>query len=362
MSYNEALNGLTYDQAAHDDLPAVQAANVDGRRYQVTKADLSTLNIAPHFRGVSMAYIGTEDHPHLAAINPKFHFDDLDLDRLINVTIAREWSRAEGDPRRGILIMGDKGVGKTQYLRQRLARQGIPCAVISWRPEMDAVDLIYSKTLIGGDVSIEKGVLWLAAEGGYPVVIEEIDVARPAQLVALNEIIDTGTITIPETGEVIHARRGFCVFANCNSSFTEDRHGGFAGTRSQNISVLDRFFKYTMEAPSDEAQAKFVKALYPDVSDEDAGRYGAFMGMLRKAASSDGSGVSVQGSVHRVSLGFSRRNLIDWMDMTGSFAYLADQHISVPKYALGPIYTNVLPANEKATVEHLFDLAFGVTQ
>lgn len=361
MSYNTALKSIVYDEASHADTPTIIAANQEGRQYTVTKADLSQLDIAPHFKGVSMAYLGTEDHPHLTPLDPNYQFDNLELDRLINVTIAREWSRTEQAPRRGILMMGPKGSGKSTYARQRLARQGIPCAAITWRPEMDAVDLIYSKTMVGGDVFFEKGALWLAAEGGYPFFIDEIDAAKPGQLVSLNEIFDTGTIMIPETGEVIHARRGFCVFATCNSTFIEDRTGQYAGTRSQNVSVLDRFFKFYMDHPTDEAEAAFVQALNPDMPAELTKSYGTFMGMVRKASSPDGQGVQVGGSVMRLSLDLSRRNLIDWIEMTHAFGYLEAQHVCVPKYALKSIYTSVLPNAEVATVEHLFDVAFGIT-
>jgi cobaltochelatase CobS len=93
--------------------------------------------------------------------------------------------------------------------------------------------------------------------------------------------------------------------------------------------------------------------------DEDlADKYGKFMGMIRHAASDDGQ--QVRGVQKHLSLDFSRRNLVDWIETTKAFAYLEAQRVCVPKYALGPVFTAGLPADEKATIEHLFDVAFGI--
>jgi len=365
--YNQALRGIVFDPKQHNDptdpMAIANQERANGtRNFGVSIADLGAIGFGTEFAGTQSAvYLGTEGHPHLASCNPRFVFDNPKLDRLITVTINREWDREEHEPRRGILLMGPTGAGKSTYFRERFARQGIPAVEMTWRSEMEAVDAIYTRELIAGDVVLAPAAIQIAARGGYPVIIHEIDNARPGQLIALNEIFDTGTITIPETGEVIHAKRGFAVYATCNSSFIEDRSGNYAGTRSQNVAVLRRFFKCKFEYADLAAEKAFIQKHFPDVKDDVAGQYAQFVTYLRKASDPLGDGLSVSNSKKRLSLEFSRSHLLDWLSLTTSFAYLEQRQISVPKYALEPVYTAGLPDDEIATVEHLFDVAFGIT-
>jgi len=362
MSYNHHLGSLSWDPSSVDADHPVALANQENRGYQVAIGDLGEIGLGSQFTGNQAAcYLGTKDHPHLARCNPRFVFDNLDLDRLITATINREWLRDEHEPRRGILLMGPTGAGKTTYLRERLARQGIPAVEITWRPDMDAVDAIYTRELVGGDIFFTPAAIQLAAKGGYPVIINEIDMARPGQLVALNEIIDTGKIVIPETGETIEARRGFMVFATCNSSFTEDRTGAYAGARSQNVSVLNRFFKFQFGYPNEEQETDFIMSHFPQIPADMAKKYAWFVTMVRAASNPLSSGLRFTTlGIRRVGLEFSRRNLLDWLNLAETFAYLENRQVNVPKYALGPVFTAGLPDDERATVEHLLDIAFDI--
>ncbi|UJJ60440.1 AAA family ATPase [Rhodanobacter denitrificans] len=362
--YNTALNTIMVSDAVlakqQTEFPELYEANaIEKRRYKVATTDLGKLGLAAYAGNGVYVYTGTETHPHLAPLNPDYQFDNVDLDRMITVCLNREWERLPSAPRRGLLIMGPKGTGKSTYLEQRLARQGIPAARMSWGPNMTSADSVYSRTLVGGDIVVEPGSLWQAAEGGYPAIIEEIDLAQPAELAALNDLIDRGRYTIPETGEVIVAKRGFCVFATCNSMFMEDRAGGYAGTRQQNIAVLDRFFKFVMEHASEEKEAEFIAKLYPEMDADVVKGYAKFMAMIHKAADPMSGYADGKGLTHRLSLDFGRRNLIDWLDLTASFEYLEKPGFNVPLYALRPVYTAVLADAEQATVHALYDLVFG---
>ena len=329
-------------------------ANKEGRGYQVGAADLGTHGFPKEFQGTtSVHYIGTEGHPHLARTDPGYQFDNIEMDRLITVALNREWQRKEDDPRRGILLMGPTGSGKTTYIRQRLARQGIPLVEMTWREEMETVDSLYTRELVGGDISIAYAAITQAAIGGYPVLINEIDAGRPGQVMGLNEVIDTGRITIPETGETIEAKRGFQVYATCNSSFLEDLSGSYAGTRTQNASVLNRFFKFEFGYPDEKKEIAFIQKRYPSFAF--ATEAAKFAALMRKASEESGH------DGHQIAVQFSRRTLIDWLDVAGHLGHLKDKGLSPLKYALGPVIAAGRPPEEVASIYHLFNLAFGET-
>lgn len=332
------------------------------RGHGVAIADLGDIGVDPKFAGnQSVCYVGTENHPLLPIINPNFTFDNIDFDRLLTATINREWTRQDHEPRRGILVMGPTGAGKTQYLRERFARQGIPMVNFTWQSDMDATDATYTREVIGSDTVYSDAAFLIAARNGLPVVIDEIDMAKPGQLVALNELFDTGKIVIPQTGETVIAERGFCVFATCNSSFFEDRSGDYAGARSQNKSVHSRFYKFEFGYASEEEEAAFILKQFPGMDENNAKAFAKFVTWVRKANDPMGQGLVAKGATQRISVPFSRRTVIDWLDLAESFSYLKDRMVSVPKYALKPVFTAALPDDERAMTEHLLDVATGIT-
>lgn len=355
MHYNTALDQIVITpqllSVQQQEAPELFEANQEGRAYQVASAQLGDVGMPAYAGTESYVYVGTSKHPHLAPVNAAYDFHDPALDRLLSVSINREWERRITEPRRGVLLMGPAGVGKSTYIVQRHALQGIPVARLTWNPSMCAADAVYTRSVIDGTTVIEPGVLWQAMVGGYPVTIDEIDLAAPGELASLNELIDTGTYVIPESGEIIRARRGFVVHATCNSRFTEDRDGGYAGTRQQNIAVLNRFYKHVMDYPTVEQDIAFIVKMAPDTPLTTAKAYATFVSLVHKAC--DPFGTSTQ----RLSLDMGRRTLLDWLELSDKFSYLAARGETVPLVALGPVYSAILSDQDKASVKELWDIA-----
>ncbi|QRD62752.1 AAA family ATPase (plasmid) [Xanthomonas citri pv. citri] len=320
--------------------------------YRVAMASTDMIGLHALGANETVAGVGTKGHPYLAPVNPYFHFDNPDFDRLFTMAVNREWERDESEPRRGLLVSGDSGTGKTTHIRQRFAYQGIPCIEVTMRPDMEPTDLLYTREIVGGDTIVSYGAGALAAKHGIPMIINEIDAAKPSTLLGLNEFFDSGSIVINETGEVITAKRGFQVFATCNSKFLDDPTDAFTGTRGQNVSVLRRFFSMVYDSPTVQQEQEFIQNLYPDVNADVALKKAQFVVAVRAAGKEP---TQVNGRSVQLSRTFCRSMVIDWLDLEGRFEYLARQGISPARFALGPVLTNLLPDHEKSAVNAIFD-------
>ena len=304
--------------------------------------------------GTCIAYLDVEGHPALAAADPRAGFDDVDLDRLFAFATFREWSRHHCDPRRGILLMGPSGTGKTVFLETRFAQRGIPMYSVTGSPDAILADWIMTKEVVNGTTYWEPGPLLQAMTEGVPFVIQEIDLLNPAQLTSINEIVDKGICLRCDDKSVVRAKRGFMVFGTCNSSFTEDRSGAFRGTRGQNQSVLNRFYKYTVTHATPDQEVEVIQRIHPEIALPLATRMAHLAELTRAAAADEGA----QGG--KLSVPLSRRHLLDWADILKGMAYLRNsgKNIDLATYTLEFVYTGNLPAEERATIDHLFKLAF----
>lgn len=337
-------------------LPAFNKAWNDpdriGKPALVTMGDLGITDLPA--QATCIAYLDVDGHSALDPADPRVKFQDRDLDRIFSFATYREWSRDDYDPRRGLLLMGPSGTGKTVFLRTRFAQRGIPLYSIVGDVETMALDLVQTKEVVNGTTYWEDGPLLKAMREGVPFCIEEIDLMHPGQLAALNEIIEKGRVLLPEDKSMFVAKRGFMVFGTCNSSFTEDRSGSFAGTRRQNTAVLNRFYKHTVRFATVDQEVECILNVRPTFPPELAKSMARFADMTRSAASDNG----FEGK--RMSQGLSRRHLLDWAEMLQGMAYLKNtgEGINIAEYTLNYVYSANLAPEEKATVEHLMSLAF----
>ena len=290
------------------------------------------------------------DHPGNIQINPNHVFDNVDLDRLLGYVINREWSRADHESRRGILLLGPSGTGKTSFLEQRHAQRGIPVYSVTATPDLTASDLLQSREVAGGTTYWEAGVVLRAMQEGIPVIIHEGNLLAPAQLVALNEVIEKGRAILPESGDVVHAKRGFVVHMTGNGRFTEGGVDGFSGTRSQNVSVESRFYVYVMPFATVEQEVEFLAKRFPGLPNDLVKSMAEFAELTRKAHVGEGDAY--------LEIAMDRRRLELWGEMMVAYAPLANQGIDVAPYTLQFNYTASLPPEQAEAVVQLLGTAF----
>jgi hypothetical protein len=114
-------------------------------------------------------------------------------------------------------IGGSSGAGKTYPLKMICADLGRPCKVIAANENLDAETLVSMPNVKGGDSYYTDGPLVHAMRHGYVLIMDEGDELRRGEALVINDAIESRKITIPQTGEVVHAKAGFCIWFTSNS-------------------------------------------------------------------------------------------------------------------------------------------------
>ncbi len=203
-------------------------------------------------------------HPLTPTLDPDYVFSPSLVRRTLLSMSARE----------SIMLVGDKGTGKSSYVQQLMARLNNPLLTINAGPGVDESYLLGCKTIEDGSVKNVDGLLSYAVRHGIPVLIDELCTLRPGVLVSINDIlqgdnlitlkhhgidpsIDPRSILDMEGTMSIVRHPAFRLFATDNTGGKSQKDGRFAGVNTQNSAVRSRFtsFKVTFMAPDKEVLA-----------------------------------------------------------------------------------------------------------
>ena len=135
--------------------------------------------------------------------------------------------------------IGDPSTGKTSLTQQFHARLRWPLYQVSCSPSTEAYQLI-GQLLPAADGRLQwvDGPVLGAAREGTSVLLDEYNALDPGQATGLNMLLEGYSLAIPETGEVVHPRPGFRIFATENPV---DSRLTVAGRHVQDIANDDRF-------------------------------------------------------------------------------------------------------------------------
>lgn len=314
--------------------------------------DLADAGFGDMYRGAVLpAFTGMDNSPYNVPVDPEYQFDNIDAMRLMSQAWAREWERPEHRHRKGVLFFGPTGSGKSSFAEQFFARLRVPVVRVTWNPKREADQMITDKVLVDGMLLDKDQAIVIAARLGLPLIINELDLADPGELVSLNDVIEKGVVTMPN-GDSFIAARGFFVSATSNTSGIDDEEGVYHGTRSQNASTLRRFFQLRMGYPTEATEKAFLAELFPKLSD-------AFIGSVAKVVTKIRQAYEGTLDGKRLSKPISRPEVVDWVDLMGRFAYLKAKGVNVAEYAMGFAFYNGLPEGDKTTVHHIIEQHFG---
>lgn len=142
----------------------------------------------------------------------------------------------------GLYIFGPTGCGKSETVRQACARLNWPMTEFTGSGTTEMAELFGHLALKNGSMIYEDGPLVRAMRLGHVFVLNEMDLMRSSELMGINDLLSTGSVTIPELGgEVVTAHPDFRFVATGNTAGGGDENGDYIGVRAQNVAFMDRF-------------------------------------------------------------------------------------------------------------------------
>ena len=207
-------------------------------------------------------------HPETPDIDPNYDFDGIKLLQfLTGVTRGmNQW------------LFGHTGTGKTTFVEQVAARTGFPCIRINLDANLERADIVGHVALHeekGTTVTkFEEGILPYAMQRPGFLIMDEIDAGRPDILFSVQKALESKGLTLTEDNHRIIAPHPLFRFAaTANTRGQGDEYGMYAGTRTMNASLVDRFSSFIeftyMKADRESALLMaLVPALTKDIADK----------------------------------------------------------------------------------------------
>lgn len=230
-------------------------------------------------------------------------------------------------PKQPIYIFGPAGCGKTSGLKQIAARINYPVYEVTGYDSMQPVDLEGCQTLAatdGGATTMQwlYGPLAKAMREGALFIFNEIDMASPASLVALNTILDGAPLTIELTGETITPAPGFMFAATGNTNGSGDATGNYTGVNRQNFALQDRFIMVEATYMSEETERALLMRKAPSLP---AGVFDHIMSFAKATRFADGNDADFDDSLMPI----TTRALLRWVKLAEVYAPAAAHGVNV---------------------------------
>lgn len=170
-------------------------------------------------------------HPSAPAVDPHFIWQREILCHLLQ-------SQDTGE---NIWLGGEKGAGKTQTAQQFAARTGRMFTRVNFHKYSTTEEYIGAVGLTGGATGFVPGPFLTAyTTPGAVILLDEPSNCDPGELAMLNGLLEPGA-AVSIGGRVWSCAPGVIVIAADNTLGSGDASGRYAGTRTMNSALIDRF-------------------------------------------------------------------------------------------------------------------------
>lgn len=171
------------------------------------------------------------NNPNAPAVDPDFIWGEEILRHLL-------LSERTGE---NIWFGGEKGTGKSETARQFAARTNRAFKRINFHKHTSTEEYLGAVGLVNGETVFQAGDFLSAyTTPGTVILLDEPTNADPGELAALNGLLEPDA-AVSFGGRVWRRAPGVLIFAADNTYGNGDETGRYAGTRTQNVALIDRF-------------------------------------------------------------------------------------------------------------------------
>ena len=171
------------------------------------------------------------NHPNAPAIDPNFIWTEYILRQLL-------LSQSTGE---NLWFGGEKGTGKSETARQFAACTGRNYVRINFHKYTTAEDYLGAVGLVNGATVFQpKDFLMAYTCPSTVILLDEVTNADAGELAPLNGFLEPNS-AVSYGGAVRRKANGVLVFAADNTLGNGDDSGRYAGTRTMNSALVDRF-------------------------------------------------------------------------------------------------------------------------
>ena len=159
-------------------------------------------------------------------------------------------------------ITGPTGNGKSTMVEQVCAKNKRDLIRINLNTMSDEEQLIGSKTLEDGNVTVVEGPVLIAMRTGSVLLLDEIDAGAANTLLCLQPILEGKPYYFKLKNEVITPAPGFNIIATANTKGKGSDDGRYIGTNVLNEAFLERFaVTFEQEYPTRANELKIINNL-----------------------------------------------------------------------------------------------------
>jgi len=166
-----------------------------------------------------------------------------------------------------LMLIGDSGVGKSKLIQYLAQETNTPLMTPCGHAEVTAESLLGCMIAVNGSTLWQDGVLPECMKMGYWLMLEEINAVDPGIAKALNETLDTRSVTITISGKprVVKASDGFRLICATNPPDNPI----YKGIESMSFELMDRFDAVVWIdylSPEKEAEVVTERSGYEDMA------------------------------------------------------------------------------------------------
>lgn len=162
-----------------------------------------------------------------------------------------------------VILSGPSGVGKTFAVEELAKELGRECVRIQMTYDTTIEKMIGNISLSEGSTYFRYGPVIDAMKKGAILLIDEIDLASPINVMFLQSILEGNGYHIEGNNERVLPAEGFTIVATANTKGQGDLKGGFVGTQILNEAFLDRFkLMLDFGYPDEKTEMDIMKAHY----------------------------------------------------------------------------------------------------